>query len=216
MQIVNRILRWLFFLLIVRPVVLVVLGLNIRHRQRLRIEGEAVVVANHNSHLDVFVLMTLFPMRVLPRLRPVAARDYFCRNRVLAWFSKNIIGIIPFDRDLRGVRSDPLAGIDEALERGQIVIIFPEGTRGEPEQLERLRTGVAHIAQRHPDAPIVPIYLHGPGKALPRGEGLLVPFIIDVFIGEELRWTGDRQTFMNELETRISELVEEGHFDPWQ
>jgi len=212
----NHILRWLFFLLVVRPLVLIVLGLNIRHRERLRIEREAVIVANHNSHLDAFVLMTLFPMRVLPRLRPVAARDYFCRNTLLSWFSRNIIGIIPFDRDLRGVRTDPLAEIDQALERGQIVIIFPEGTRGEPERLERLRTGVAHIADRHPDTPIVPVYLHGLGKALPRGEGLLVPFIIDVFIGAQLHWAGDRQSFMNQLEARMNELVEEGRFDPWQ
>ena len=154
-----------------RPLVLVVLGLNIRHRDRLRLDGAALIVANHNSHLDAFVLMTLFPMRVLPRLRPVAARDYFCRNRQLKWFAQAIVGIIPFDRDLRGVRSDPLAEIDAALERGEIVILFPEGTRGDPERLQRLRTGVAHIADRHSSLPIVPVLLHGLGKALPRGEG---------------------------------------------
>ncbi len=213
---VNRILRWLFFLLLVRPVVLVLLGLNIRHRERLRIDGAAVIVANHNSHLDAFVLMSLFPMRVLPRLRPVGARDYFFRNRFIAWFSQAIVGIIAFDRDLRGVRTDPLAEIDAALQREEIVILFPEGTRGEPERLEKLRTGVAHIAERHPETPIITVYLHGLGKALPRGEGLLVPFIIDVFIANEFTWTGERASFMKHLEDSMNELVAEGRFDPWQ
>lgn len=212
----DRMLRWLFFLLIVRPLVLVVLGLNIRHRDRLRIDGAALIVANHNSHLDAFVLMTLFPMRVLPRLRPVGARDYFCRNRLLSWLSKAIVGIIPFDRDLRGVRSDPLAEIDAAIERGEIVILFPEGTRGAPERMERLRTGVAHIAERHADLPIVPVVLHGLGKALPRGEGLLVPFIIDVFVGVAMTWTGERASFMGELEDRMQALVDEGDFEDWE
>ena len=160
--------------------------------------------------------MSLFPLRMLPRLRPVAARDYFCRNRAWTWFSQAIIGIIPFDRVLTGVRQDPLAEIDAALERGEIVIIFPEGTRGEPEQLERLRTGVAHIAARHPDVPFVPICLHGLGKALPRGEALLVPFIVDVFIGEVVTWMGQRATFMEQLECRMTDLIEEGHFEPWE
>src|SRR6185503_9345014 len=126
------------------------------------------------------------PLRLLPRIRPVAARDYFLRNRLLAWFSLNIIGIIPIERHVRGAHDDPLAGVGEAVKRKEILIIFPEGSRGDPERLGEFKSGVAHLARRFPEVPFYPVFSHGLGKALPRGEALLVPFFCDVFIGEPL------------------------------
>src|SRR5262249_9764181 len=110
-----RILRHLFFLLVVRPFALFLLGVNVRHGDRLPSAGPALVVANHNSHLDTLVLMTLFPQRLLDRLRPVAASDYFLKQRALAWFALGIIGIIPLAREVRAGRGDPLAGCNAAL-----------------------------------------------------------------------------------------------------
>jgi len=213
---VNAVLRYLFFLVVVRPIVLIVLGLNVRRGQLLPETGPAIVVANHNSHLDTLVLMTLFGMRRLRHLRPVAAADYFLRNRLMAWFSTKIIGIIPLQRKMEGVRADPLAGITQALESDRIVLLFPEGSRGEPEQLEAFKTGVAHLAKRHPEVPIVPVFLHGLGKALPRGKLLLIPFFCDVFVGQSMSWTGKRDEFMAELDRRMGELADEGQFPAWE
>ncbi len=209
------ILRALFFLLVVRPLVLIVLGINLRHRERLPAAGPAIVVANHNSHLDTLTLMTLFPRRLLAKLRPVAAADYFLARRSLAWFATRIIGIIPIARGAGPGAGDPLLGCDEALRRGEILILFPEGSRGEPERLTSFKTGVAHLAARHPDAPVIPVFLHGLGKALPKGEIVLVPFFCDVFIGAPLTWTGDRASFMAALESAMAALAAEGDFPPW-
>lgn len=206
----------LFFLLIVRPVVLVVLGLNIRHRERIPIKGPAIVVSNHNSHLDTLVLMTLLPWPLLPRLRPVAAKDYFLRNRILAWFALNIMHIIPLEREIIDRHQDPLAACAEALQNGDILILFPEGSRGDPEQMGTFKSGIAHLAKRHPDVPITPIFLHGLGKALPKGEAVLVPFFCDVFIGESIGWSGDRTSFMTSLEQGIKALAEEGYKPAWE
>jgi len=213
---VNDILRLLFFALVVRPFLLIILGLNVRRREQLPQGGPAVIVANHNSHLDALVLMTLFPLKLLPKVRPIAARDYFLRNRVLTWFSLKIIGIIPIERNPKSVHEDPLAGTAQAIERGDMVIVFPEGSRGQPEHLGEFKSGVAHLARRYPELPFYPVFLHGLGKALPRGEALLVPFFCDVFVGQPLTWTGDKAKFMEELTCRMTALAAEGNFPPWE
>ncbi len=204
----QPILRFLFFLLVVRPVMLVIMGMNVRGRDRLISQGPMLVVANHNSHLDAFALMTLFPMSELHRVRPVAAADYFLKTRWFAWFSIRILGILPIDREVRRSSGHPLDPISAELDRGSIVLLFPEGTRGEPEQRQPLQRGIAHLAKRHPEVPIVPVFLYGLGKALPRGEGLLVPFFIDCYVGELMRWTGDKNTMMQTLDESFCMLVE--------
>ncbi|ANM31373.1 glycerol acyltransferase [Acidobacteria bacterium Mor1] len=205
-----------FFLLIVRPVVLVLLGLNVRHRERLPSSGPAIVVANHNSHLDTLVLMTLFPLRLLRRIRPVAAADYFLSNRLMAWFSRNMIGILPVDRKGGTPREKLLEGAHRALAAGDIVVLFPEGTRGEPESMAELKRGISHLAAAHPEIPVTPVFLHGLGKALPRGEALLVPFFCDVFVGEPIHGSDDRDRFMAELNRSMEQLADEGNLPVWE
>ncbi len=212
----NKICRMLFFALFVRPIMLIVLGLNVRRRDQLPAKGPTVLVANHNSHLDAITLMSLFSLRMLPKLRPVAAQDYFFRNPLLKWFALNIIGILPLDRQVKAKRKHPLAGINEALDRGEVVIVFPEGSRGAPEQLGDFKAGIAHIAKKNPEAPVIPIYMHGLGKALPKGEALLIPFFLDVFVGEPVPWDGDKTEFMEQLTHRMTALAKEGNFSPWE
>lgn len=213
---ISRVLRFCFFLLLVRPIILVILGLNVRRRELLPENGPAIIIANHNSHLDAITLMTLFGMKRLHLVRPVAAVDYFHRNRLLKWFSDEIIGIIPLNRRIGSQREDPLEPVSKAVEAGKILILFPEGTRGEPEELQEFRTGVAHLAKRHPNVPIVPVFLYGLGKSLPRGEGILVPFFCDIFVGEGFLWTGSREVFMQTLTDRMSLLAEECRKPDWE
>src|SRR5882724_2686013 len=212
----SRVLRSLFFWLVARPLVLVGLGLTVRHRERLPAAGPAILVANHNSHLDTVVLMTLLPSRLLPKLRPVAAADYFLRNRLLAWFALEIVGILPIVRGGRAAGTDPLAAVHASLERGEIVLLFPEGSRGEPERLADFKSGVAHLALAHPEVPVIPVFLHGLGKSLPKGSAVPVPFFCDVFVGEPLPRTEDRKLYMQELRERMDALAAEGRFATWE
>ena len=97
----SRALQILFFALIVRPVLALTIGANVRGRENLPKTGPAIIVANHNSHLDTLTIMAMYPLRQLSLVRPVAAMDYFMRNKALAWFATKIIGIIPLERSGR-------------------------------------------------------------------------------------------------------------------
>ncbi|MFD0985976.1 lysophospholipid acyltransferase family protein [Methyloligella solikamskensis] len=199
-------LRWLFYGVLVRALVLLALGVTVRNRQRLPESGPAIIAANHNSHLDTMVLMSLFPLRLLPKLRPVAAADYFCKTKRRAWFSQNILGIIPVPRRTSG-GANPLAGCERALARGEILILFPEGSRGEPEALTAFKRGIGHLAKLTPDVPVIPVFMHGLGKALPKGSAVLVPFNCTVSIGEPLYGRGSDDGFVETLEAEMKSLA---------
>lgn len=209
----TALLRWLFFAGPVRLLVLLIMGLNVRGRNNLPAEGPAIIVANHNSHLDTLTLVSLMPLRLLPRIQPVAALDYFLKNRALAWFALSIIGILPIDRS---GGANPLAGPRAALERGGILILFPEGSRGAPEQMAEFKRGVALLVKDNPTVPVIPVFMHGLGKALPKDTRLFVPFICDVFIGPAVPWTDDSRRFMADLRAAVDDLAAMGRFPPWE
>lgn len=199
--------RMLFAVVVAYPVALLWLGLTVRHRERLPLRGPAIVAANHNSHLDILTLFSLFPLLSIHRVQPAAAADYFMRNRWIAWFTRTFVGIIPVVRG--GVREgrDPLEGCYEALARGQVLVIFPEGTRGEPEQMGELKSGIWYLARRFPSAPVVPVFLHGLGRSMPRGSFVPLPFFVDVLVGRPLGWREDKAAFMQELGERFEYLT---------
>lgn len=199
--------KLLFFILIVRPVVLVILGLNVRDRQNLPKHGPAVIVANHNSHLDTLVMMCLFPLSMLHKVRPVAAADYFMKPGFMSWFSLRCCGILPLDRTGNTAREALFEGCKAALDDGDILIIFPEGSRGMPEDLSQLRKGVFFLLDSRKDTPLIPVVTHGLGRALPRGEALLVPFNCDVVVGEPMLSFDDANQFVDKITAEFESLL---------
>ena len=207
-------LRMLFAVCVAYPVVLLWLGIHVRHRERLPLRGPAIVAANHNSHLDILTLLSLFPLSCIPHVQPAAAADYFFKNKWLKWFSLNVVGIIPVVRGgaAAGVAAgDPLVACYQALEAGKVLVIFPEGTRGEPEQMAQLKSGIWHLARRFPQAPVVPVYMHGLGKSMPKGSWIPVPFFVSVAVGRHMCWSEGKEAFMATLRERLQQLQQKTH-----
>ena len=203
-------LRTIFFSLLVKPFVYIALGYNVDGYENLPHKGPAILVANHNSHVDTMLLLSIFHCSEIAKIHPVAAADYFCNTKFKTFIFKTLLGIIPLNRKVNKGNKDSLfSGINEALKKNEMVIIYPEGTRGNDDTIKEFKTGVAHIAKENPDVPIIPIYINGPDKILPKLEIILVPFISDIYISKPLYWDNTNiKDFTSKIKNRITELKE--------
>jgi 1-acyl-sn-glycerol-3-phosphate acyltransferase len=178
--------RILFFALVLRPSLALFAGINLLGREHLPAQGPAILAANHNSHLDAPAIMAMFPLAMLGRLRPVIAGDYFDRSCNAMRLLASLFGVISFRRDVPSGHRRFIEECSAALRRGEILILFPEGTRGEPERRSACKCGIGHLARRHPKVPVIPVFLRGFGRVLPRGARLPVPHFCAAAIGSPL------------------------------
>jgi 1-acyl-sn-glycerol-3-phosphate acyltransferase len=199
-----------------KPLARFFFGLNTIGAQNLPLHGPAILVANHNSHVDTLVLLCSFPSRLIGKLRPVAAADHFLGDPISSWFSRRVVGIIPLKRTGATRGEDVLAEAKSALLDGDILIVFPEGTRGAPEELGAFKAGVARLAEAAPDVPIVPIFIQGAGRALPRGSKIPVPFDITIVIGQPLAFNGSRPELITLLRTQMDVLKAQAPPMKWE
>lgn len=204
---VAKFFKYVFFLLVIKPFVWILLGLRVRNRVNLPHEGPAILAANHNSHLDTMVLMALYPLRKLHRVRPAAAADYWLKNWWITWFARNIIGIVPVYRHGTDEYPDPLVHCHQALDEGAILIFFPEGSRGEPEVLGRFKFGLAKLVEENPQVPVVPVFLHGVGRVWPKGAAVPIPNVVDAMVGRAVYWNQSREEFMSRFTQNIQQLA---------
>ena len=203
----NNFIKFIFFLFIVKPFVFLALGINARGMEKLPKSGPFIIAANHNSHLDTLILMSLFPISTILKIHPLAAEDYFCDTKFKSFLFKTLIDIIPIERKFKRVTKEILfKDVNEALKNNHIIIIYPEGTRGEDNTLLEFKTGIAHIASMNPNVPIIPIYINGPDKILPKIDAILVPFISDIYISDPICYDNTSTKAFTE---RIRNIVQE-------
>ena len=208
-----NVIKFLFFAIFVKPFIKLMIGVSVHGGEYLPLSGPAILVANHNSHLDTLVLMSLYSSFKITHIHPMAAADYFCNTPFKRFVFQKMIGIIPIKRNpFLQMHQDIFSQAKSALKQKEILILFPEGTRGINNHLQDFKTGIAHLTQGFPKVPVIPIFIHGTDKALPKNEGLLVPFITDVYIGKPVfhkkednkKWTLNLQKQVEQLQEQFS------------
>jgi 1-acyl-sn-glycerol-3-phosphate acyltransferase len=143
-------------------------------------EGPAILAANHQSFLDDLLLPLLVPSRKVVFL---AKADYFDKW-YLRWFFKGA-NVIPVRRESGSAAEAALQTGVQALREGNLVGIFPEGTRSPDGRLYRGKTGVARMALEA-QVPIVPVAITGTFEALPYHKKLPKPGRVEVRFGKPL------------------------------
>ncbi|MCI0490170.1 MAG: 1-acyl-sn-glycerol-3-phosphate acyltransferase [Blastocatellia bacterium] len=200
--------QMIFFALLIRPFMALFIGLRVRGREHLTETEPFILIANHSSHLDTISLLSLFPIHRLRYVRPVAAADYFERSRRVSLLTRTLFNILPIARKSITPENNPLRRMQEAIEAGYSLIIFPEGTRGEGGEMGRFRAGAAHLLEKMPGVPVIPAYLVNMGRSLPKGELIPVPFFCEVRLGAPRVIGGARQDIVRSLESAVRELKE--------
>jgi len=82
--------------------------------------------------------------------------------------------------------------------------------------VQAFKKGIGHLAKARPNVPVLPVFMHGLGKALPRGLALLVPFDVMVSIGEPLYGKESYDAFVSELEAAMTALAAQEKLPVWE
>ncbi|NLY76352.1 MAG: 1-acyl-sn-glycerol-3-phosphate acyltransferase [Firmicutes bacterium] len=199
-------LQKLFFLLFVKSFMAIFIGLRVYGKHNLPKTHPFIIVANHSSHLDTLSLLNIFPLKDLHRIQPVAAADYFNRNRFISFLTHKLFNILTIPRSGINKENNPVKLMKNALEEGKSLIIYPEGTRSLTGEIGRFRPGIAHLIKEIPGIKVVPVFLANMGRSLPKGEYLPIPFFCEIVIGEPLSLQGDKAAITQALENAVKEL----------
>ncbi len=169
--------RWLLKLIV---------GVKFDNSKFLEKESQFIILANHNSHLDTITLLASIPSSILPKVKPVAAGDYFGKTKLGKWFSSYFINALLIDRKVSKTDPNeaPISKMLSELDKGNSLILFPEGTRGKPEELQPFKRGIGIILSKKPEIPYIPAFLSGMGKNLPKGNTIIVPFNSSIRFGK--------------------------------
>jgi 1-acyl-sn-glycerol-3-phosphate acyltransferase len=203
---IGDFLRLAIHLAVLRPFVKLVFGVHITGLHHLRALDRFIVIANHNSHLDIFLLFHILAGRDIITTHAVAEETYFSRSRVIfrmADFLFRPVWIRRGDPDLDG---DPLAAIKGILNTGHNLIVFPEGTRGQPGILQPFKSGLGRVVCEYRDIPIVPVFLSGAERVLPKSSTVPLPFWTHVVIGPPQLGIGSHRAITQHLQAALKAL----------
>ena len=174
--------------LVIRAALRVYNRFEIIGAENLRNDGSFVLVANHSSHLDTVCLLAALPLRRLHRAFPAAAADYFFQNVARTWIASIVVNAMPFARGSNVRQSMSVCG-ELLAKAGNILIIFPEGTRSKTGAVQEFKSGIgALVAGR--DVEVMPCYVDGAFRAWPKGKRLPRPGKVRLIIGAPRNYRG--------------------------
>lgn len=148
--------------------------LSVEGFEHVPLEGPFVLAPNHSSHVDTAVIFAALPRELRRRVLAAAAKDYFFDNGPRQFFTRLLFNTIPVPRD-RVASGDPLRHVVRALREGYGVLLFPEGTRSQSGELGPFRSGIGRLADEFPDVPIIPVWVEGSARVLPKKTALPIP-----------------------------------------
>lgn len=151
------------------------------------VNRQRIYFANHTSNADLPIVWTVLPPALRRVTRPVAAADYWLKNKIRAFVGPEVFRAVLIDRRSEHQTEDPIAKIIAALDEGSSIIIFPEGGRNRTDDpLIPFKAGIYNIASNRPEIDLVPTWIDNINSVMPSGEVIPVPLGCTVIFGHPL------------------------------
>lgn len=146
-----------------------------------------IYFANHASHGDFILIWIVLPPRLRRRTRPVAGADYWLKSPLRSFIGRDVFNAVLIDRNRETRTRDPIETMQEAIDGGASLILFPEGTRNETnEPLQPFKAGLYNLARSRPQIELVPVWIENLNRVMPKGEFIPVPLMCSVTFGPPL------------------------------
>jgi 1-acyl-sn-glycerol-3-phosphate acyltransferase len=148
---------------------------------------QRIYFANHASHGDFVLIWSVLPKEFRDRTRPVAGADYWREGRIKPFLGAKVFKAVLIERLAENRTEDPIAVMTAALDAGDSLIVFPEGTRNMTEEpLLPFKSGIYNLAKARPEIELVPTWIDNLSRVLPKGEFLPLPILCSVTFGAPL------------------------------
>lgn len=145
---------------------------------------QRIYFANHRSHFDFILIWASLPPPLRQHARPVAAIDYWQANGLRRYLIHRVFNGVLIQRAPPSRHDNPLLPMVTALEAGDSLILFPEGTRNPGDGLLAFKPGLFHLARAFPQVELVPVWIENVGRVMPKGTLVPVPLICSLCFGQ--------------------------------
>ncbi|OCR25631.1 acyl-phosphate glycerol 3-phosphate acyltransferase [Pseudomonas syringae] len=174
---------------------------------------QRIYFANHSSHGDFVLLWASLPPALRKLTRPVAGADYWQSSPLRRYIINRVFNGVLVDRQRKTPDSNPLQPMLEALENGDSLIIFPEGTRNLEDGLLPFKSGLYHLAKSYPQAELVPVWIANLNRVMPKGRVLPLPLLCTTSFGTPLQLGSDeiKEQFLLRSREALLALAPEQH-----
>lgn len=171
---------------------------------------QRIYFANHASHGDFILVSTCLTPAERSRTAAVAGADYWSSGRVRQFISRRLLRTVLVERNWVERTTNPMQVMIDALDAGQSLIFFPEGTRNMTEEpLLRFRSGLYNLALSRPDVELVPCWIENMSRVLPKGALLPIPLLCRVVFGAPVALIEgeDRKVFLDRARQALLSLA---------
>lgn len=166
-------------------VVRFLIGVSARWESPPDLSRQRIYYANHTSHMDTLAIIAALPPEARHNVKPVAAKDYWGKNRFLSYVSQKGLNAVLIERK-PAAGENVLQPIMDVVGAGHSIIIFPEGTRSCQALPGPFKSGLHRLAEAYPDVDLVPVYLENLHRSMPKGKHVPLPILCTIRIGNPI------------------------------